>query len=126
MPTERAGTNQGHPAVLQGTLEMMIMTVLRGGERHGYGLAREIERRSGGVIGIEEGSLYPALKRMSKRGDVQGEWRLTETGRRARFYRLTASGRRQLATQTGLWLRFSGAVNAVLREDGGGEGIADL
>jgi PadR family transcriptional regulator, regulatory protein PadR len=119
MPSERSAVTQPSPAVLQGTLEMMIMTVLRDGERHGYGLAREIERRSGGVISVEEGSLYPALKRMSKRGDVQGEWRLNETGRRARFYRLTASGRRQLAAQTGLWVRFSGAVNAVLGEAGG-------
>lgn len=106
-----AGTQ---PTVLQGTMDVMLLSVLARGELHGYGIAREIERRSGGVLAIEEGSLYPALHRLAKRGDISAQWRLSETGRRARYYALTATGKAQLREQTDLWERLSGAVNGVL------------
>jgi PadR family transcriptional regulator PadR len=108
----------GQPVVLQGTLDVMILSVLSQGEAHGYGIAREIERRSGGVLAIEEGSLYPALHRLTKRGDLSAAWRLSETGRRARFYTLTSGGRKQLAYQRSLWEKLSGAVGRVIGEGG--------
>jgi transcriptional regulator len=103
------------PELLQGTLDVMILSVLVDNPMHGYAIAREIERRSGGVLSIEEGSLYPALHRMAKRGDIVPEWRTTETGRRARVYRLTIDGRQQLSAQASLWAKISGAVTGVLR-----------
>lgn len=102
------------PALLQGTLDMMILAVLRNGPGHGYAIARQIERRSTGGLAIEEGSLYPALQRTARRGEIAGSWGFSETGRRARVYRITAAGRRALAEQEALWQRICRAVNGVL------------
>lgn len=109
-----------HPEVLQGTLDVMILSVLQRQALHGYGIAREIERRSGTVLAIEEGSLYPALHRMTKRGDLTAEWGTNDTGRRARFYRLTADGKRRLVEQSGLWDTLSAAVSRVVHGEPGG------
>lgn len=102
------------PELLQGTLDVMILSVLRNGPLHGYAIARQIERASGGDLAIEEGSLYPALHRLSKRGDLDPDWGVTDTGRRARFYTLSRQGQKRLTEQASLWLRVSGAVNNVL------------
>lgn len=102
------------PELLQGTLDVMILSVVQREALHGYGIARQIERLSGAVLAVEEGSLYPALHRMSKRGDLAAEWRTSHTGRRARFYRLTGDGRARLAEQADLWERLSSAVTRVV------------
>ena len=102
------------PEILQGTLEVMILRTLERTPSHGYGVARAIERASGGTLTIEEGSLYPALHRLLKRGDVTAEWTITEQNRRARVYRLTAQGRTRLAEQISAWERVSRAVTRVL------------
>jgi len=105
------------PTLLQGTLDVMLLSVLSRAEAHGYAIAREIERRSNNVLAIEEGSLYPALHRLTKRGDLTADWRISETGRRARFYRLTTDGKRRLAEQRSLWDSLSAAVNGVVSDD---------
>lgn len=102
------------PELLQGTLDVMILAVLEARSLHGYGIARQIELGSGNALAIEEGSLYPALHRMSKRGELAAEWRQTHTGRRARFYRLTPEGRRRLVEQANLWDTLSAAVSRVV------------
>lgn len=102
------------PELLQGTLDLLILAALREGPAHGYGLARAIERRSARALCIEEGSLYPALHRLARAGALAGEWRLNDTGRRARFYRLTSAGHARLEQQAALWERLSGGVNRVL------------
>jgi transcriptional regulator len=100
--------------LLHGTLETLILKTLTGGRRHGYGIARAIEDATDGVVDVEEGSLYPALYRMERRELVEAEWGTSELGRRAKFYRITPRGRRQLAAQTAEWTRFSGAISKVL------------
>src|SRR6185503_14936607 len=102
------------PDILQGTLDVMILRTLHLGESHGYGIARAIERASDGVLAIEEGSLYPALYRLEKRGDLAHEWRMSELNRRAKFYRLTPRGRRRLRDEIALWEQLSSAVARVL------------
>ncbi|HEX7136966.1 MAG TPA: PadR family transcriptional regulator [Vicinamibacterales bacterium] len=100
--------------LLHGTLETLILKTLAGGRRHGYGIARAIEDATDGVVDVEDGSLYPALYRMERRGLIEAEWGVSELGRRAKFYRITARGRRQLASQTAEWARFAGAISKVL------------
>lgn len=101
--------------LLQGTLEMLILKVLCRGPMHGYGIAQRIELLTDDVLKIEEGSLYPALHRMAKRGLVRAEWGLSENNRRARFYTLTAAGERQLEVDSSSWERFSTAIANVLQ-----------
>lgn len=103
-----------NPALLKGTLDAMVLRVLQEGAEHGFGIARRIEKASSGVLGIEEGSLYPALHRLCQAGAIEGEWRTSGAGRRARYYRLTPKGRRRLATEVKRWNRLSSAVSAVL------------
>ncbi|MCC6428141.1 MAG: PadR family transcriptional regulator [Phycisphaerales bacterium] len=102
------------PEILQGTLDVMILRTLERAETHGYGIARAIERSSGGVLAVEEGSLYPALYRMEKRGDLTHEWKTSELNRRAKFYRLTPSGRKRLVHEVEQWEKLSHAVGRVL------------
>jgi PadR family transcriptional regulator PadR len=102
------------PELLQGTLNVMILHTLERGPAHGYALARAIERASDGALTIEEGSLYPALHRLQRRGDIAGSWIVTDQNRRARIYRLTPRGRKQLAEDLSLWRRLSAAVANVL------------
>lgn len=106
---------------LHGTLDTLILRTLEAGPRHGYGIARWIEETSGETIRVEEGSLYPALYRMEKRGWLAAEWGTSELGRRAKFYRLTAAGRRRLEEDVAEWSRFAGGVTRILvpGEDGG-------
>jgi len=102
------------PELLHGTLETLILKTLAGGRRHGYAVARAIEEATERVVEIEEGSLYPALYRMERKGWVDAEWGVSELGRRAKFYRMTPRGRKQLAAQTADWARFSAAISRVL------------
>jgi PadR family transcriptional regulator, regulatory protein PadR len=102
---------------LQGTLEILVLKTLSWGPMHGYGIASWLEGRTAGVLTIEEGSLYPALHRLEARGLVEAAWRLTEKNRRAKYYSLTSTGRRELATEAGAWSAFARAVSEVL--DGG-------
>lgn len=101
-------------ALLPGTLELLVLSVLFGASSHGYAIARSIERASAGTIEVEEGSLYPCLQRLARRGHVEASWGLGATGRRVRVYTLTGSGRRQWVAQHKLWLRGSAAVDAVV------------
>ena len=99
---------------LRGTLDVLVLRTLRGTERHGYAIAARIEERAGGVLRIEDGALYQALHRLEEHGWVESAWGHAETGKRARFYRLTAAGRRRLDAETASWTRFARAVSAVL------------
>ena len=99
---------------LHGTLDMLVLKVLEDGALHGYAIAVRLERLSKGVLSVEEGSLYPALYRMERRGWLASAWALTETGRRARFYKLTRIGRAQLDAEKASWLRLTTAVADVL------------
>ena len=101
--------------VLQGTLEMLVLKTLSLEPMHGWGLSYRIRQISGEVFDVNQGSLYPALQRMLRRGWIRSEWRASENNRRARYYELTRDGRRQLEAQVAEWERSSGAVNRVLR-----------
>ena len=105
---------------LHGTLDTLILRTLVQGPRHGYGIARWIEERSGEAIRVEEGSLYPALYRMEKKGWLEADWGRSELGRRAKFYRLTAAGRARAERDAAEWTRFSAGVARVLSGEGGG------
>jgi PadR family transcriptional regulator PadR len=102
------------PDLLHGTLDTLVLKMLAAGRRHGYAIARGLEEATDRVVTIEDGSLYPALYRMEKKEWIEAEWGVSELGRRAKFYRLTARGRKQLASQTAEWARFAGAVSRVL------------
>jgi PadR family transcriptional regulator, regulatory protein PadR len=103
-------------ALLHGTLDVLILKTLVRGPSHGYAIARSIEETTGEAVLVEEGSLYPALYRMERHGWVAAEWGTSELGRRAKLYRLTPAGRRQLATELESWRRFSAGVSKVLFE----------
>ena len=97
--------------LLQGTLELLVLKTLSWEPMHGYGIASRIESATGDVLHVEEGSLYPALYRMARKGWVKGGWGTSENNRRAKYYRLTAEGRRQLREQTSGWERMAAAVS---------------
>jgi len=100
--------------VLQGTLDLLILKAASLEPMHGWGLSQRIRQISNGVLEVNQGSLYPALHRLVKRGWLQASWGTSENNRRARFYKLTAAGRRQLSDEVETWRLFSTAVNAVI------------
>jgi transcriptional regulator len=100
--------------LLQGTLDVLILKIVALGPVHGYAIAQRLQQISRDVLQVQQGSLYPALHRVEKRGWVRAEWAASETGREARFYTLTREGRRQLDDQRANWNRLSAAVTAVL------------
>lgn len=100
--------------LLQGTLDLLILKTLSWGPAHGYAIARWILQLTGEVLTVGEGSLYPALHRLEERDWVRAEWRLSDNNRRAKFYSLTPTGRRQLRAETDTWGRFVAAVSHVL------------
>lgn len=102
--------------LMPGTLDMMILKTLSRGTLHGYGIALSIKRVSDDVLAVEEGSLYPALQRLLLRGWVKAEWKQTETNRRARFYTLTAAGRKQLEVELSQFEQMIAAIGRVLQE----------
>ncbi len=101
--------------VLQGTLALLVLRSLTRGPMHGYGITLHIQRVSKDILRVEEGSLYPALHRMEQDDWIAAEWSVTENNRRARYYRLTAKGRKQLAEEEKNWSRLTQAVAEVLR-----------
>ena len=105
---------------LHGTLDALILKTLSSGPRHGYAIARWLEETTSNVLTIEEGSLYPALYRLQKRGLIEAEWGMSELGRRAKFYSLTPRGRAELRKRTAEWVRFAEAVSRVLQPATGG------
>ena len=113
MPKKGAQPLQGE--VLQGTLNLLILQTLLLGPAHGHTIAYAIERRSDDVLQVEHGSLYPALHRLEDRGWIASFWGTSDNNRRARYYRLTPKGRKQLAEQTSRWEQLVNAVNRVLR-----------
>ena len=100
--------------MLQGTLDLLILKTLTWGPAHGYAIVRWIQQLSGDQLIVSEGSLYPALHRLDERRWVESEWKISNTGRRAKFYKLTPSGRAQLRTEHATWGRFVQAVSQVL------------
>jgi PadR family transcriptional regulator len=100
--------------LLHGTLDALVLKTLAASPRHGYGIARWIETETGEAVAVEEGSLYPALYRMERRGWIEAEWGKSELGRKAKFYRITPQGRQQLVQQTREWARFSAGVSRML------------
>ncbi len=112
---------QDRVALLQGTLDLLILRTLVFGAQHGQGIARAIERQSEDALLVDHGSLYPALQRLEERGWIAAEWGTSENNRRARYYRLTAAGRKQLVAETTKWERLAAAIGRVLhpaREEG--------
>jgi len=100
--------------LLQGTLELLVLRVLALEPMHGWGIAQRIELMSKDVFSVNQGSLYPALQRMKRKGWVRSEWRVTDNNRRARYYELTRAGEKQLAKERAEWDRASAAVNGIL------------
>jgi transcriptional regulator len=103
--------------LLQGTLDLLVLRVLAWGQQHGYGIARWIKEGSGEALIAEDRALYLALHRLEDRGWIDSVWGLSENNRRAKYYRLTASGRRQLQLKINHWERYSAAVAALIRRD---------
>jgi PadR family transcriptional regulator, regulatory protein PadR len=99
---------------LQGTLEVLILRSLQLGANHAYGITQFLERQSGEEFVVDNGSLYPALQRLLQRGWITGQWKTSPNGRRARYYRLTPAGRKQLASATSHWQRFAEAMARIL------------
>src|SRR5262249_53348603 len=100
--------------LLQGTLDLMILQTLQWGPQHGYGISLAIRNRSGEVLQVDTGSLYPALHRLEKQKWVAADWKVSENKQRAKYYRLTAAGKRQLAQQRSRWQLFAEAIAGVL------------
>lgn len=109
--------NQAESEMLKGTLDMMILRTLIGGDAHGHTIAKIIERTSEEVLEVEQGSLYPALHRLEDRGWVSSYWSASENNRKAKFYRLTAAGRKQLVRETSRWRRMTRAIGLVLGDE---------
>ena len=101
-------------AIVQRTLEMLVLKALSLAPMHGWGIGQRMDQLSKGTFQVQQGSLYPALLRMRRRGWIKSEWRVTENNRRARYYLLTPAGRRQLGIETAAWAKASDAVNAFL------------
>jgi len=101
---------------LHGTLDMLVLKTLVSGAQHGYGIASRLEQLSREVLQVEEGSLYPALYRMERKGFIEAEWGKSETGREVKFYRLTTTGRARLKLELAQWTHFTTAVSKVLFE----------
>jgi len=107
--------SKGNPDVLQGTLDLLILKTLARGPMHGYGIVVHVQQVSDEVLRVEEGSLYPALHRIEQAGWISSEWGTSENNRRAKYYRLTAAGRKQLVKEEESWDRLTRAVAKVLR-----------
>jgi transcriptional regulator len=103
------------PDVLRGTLDLLILKTLTLEPMHGWGISARIQQFSRGVLDVNQGSLYPALQRLEKDGLITSDWGTTDNNRRARYYRLTAAGRRALGTEVESWRRFAAGLESVLR-----------
>jgi transcriptional regulator len=107
----------GKPSdLVQGTLDLLILKTISAEPKHGWSIAKRIQQMSREVLQVQQGSLYPALHRLEQQGWIAAEWKPTETGRTAKFYKLTAAGRKQLKKELANWDRLSGAINLVVSE----------
>jgi PadR family transcriptional regulator PadR len=100
--------------VLQGTLDLLVLKTLTLEPMHGWGISQRMQQLSKGVLAVNQGSLYPALHRLERKGWISSEWKASEHNRRAKYYRLTATGRRALDRETATWRRYAGAVELIL------------
>lgn len=105
---------QNRTEILQGTLDMLILQVLQWGSRHGYALSKAIRTNSGEILKVDTGSLYPALHRLERKGWIAAEWKDSEIGPRLRVYRLTNSGKKQLASERSRWAQITSAIAGIL------------
>jgi len=106
--------------LLQGTLDMLILHTLKWGPAHGYGIVQALRTRSGDVLQVETGSLYPALHRLERQGWARSEWNQSEGNQRARYYRITAAGKKQLAADVSRWEQMVDVMGGILNEADGG------
>jgi transcriptional regulator len=114
-----SNTQPSKAGVLQGTLDLMVLQTLESlGPIHGYTIAQRLEQVSGGALQLNMGTLYPALMRLEQRGLIRGSWGTTDSNRKARFYSLTAAGRRQLAKEKQSWEQMAGIIHALLHGQG--------
>ena len=109
------GAKGQEPAFLPGTLDMLVLKTVSRGAMHGYSIAQFIQEASSDVLKVEEGALYPALHRLEVRGLLKSEWGSSDNNRRAKFYRLTAHGRRELEHEADYWTRVAGAVTRIMQ-----------
>ena len=114
MPKPKDEEYRNRIELLQGTLDMLILQTLQWGPQHGYAVSQALHTRSGDVLQVETGSLYPALHRMERHKWITAEWRMTEQNQRARYYRITAEGRRQLARDRSRWNTMAAAIASIL------------
>ena len=113
--------NQGKLDLLQGTLDLLVLqTLVSMGALHGYGIARRIEQVSGDAVLLNQGTIYASLVRLQQRGWISSRWGLSENNRRAKYYEITRSGRKQLATETANWGRLSAVIGRILSAQAGG------
>jgi PadR family transcriptional regulator PadR len=106
---------QNHIEILQGTLDMLVLRTLQWGPQHGHGIGQSIRGRSEDLVRIEHGSLYPALHRLERQGWIASEWKASETNRRAKYYRLTAAGKKQLAAEQTKWELLVKTIGRIMR-----------
>ena len=106
---------QNQIEILQGTLDMLILRTLKWGPQHGHGIGQAIRGRSEDLVRVEHGSLYPALHRLERRGWIVSEWKASETNRRAKYYRLTTAGRKQLAAERSKWDLLVRTIGRIMR-----------
>jgi PadR family transcriptional regulator PadR len=116
MADKRAGY-QNRIEILQGTLDLLILQTLQWGPQHGYGISVAIRNRSGELLQVDTGSLYPALHRLEKQKWIAAQWRISENKQRAKFYRLTATGKKQLTRERSRWSQLSDAIAGVLQPE---------
>ena len=108
--------SEDRPDILQGTLDLLILRTLSVGAMHGWSISQRIQQVSGDVLHVQQGSLYPSLHRLERRGWITSEWGISDNNRRAKFYRLTEQGEAQLHVETERWQRLSAAVSQVLQQ----------
>lgn len=116
-----SGRYQNRIELLQGTLDLMILQTLQWGPQHGYGISLAIRNRSGEILQVDTGSLYPALHRLEKQKWISPEWKVSENKQRAKYYRLTSAGKKQLARERSRWQQLTEAITGVLNPGEGGE-----
>jgi len=117
MMAEKKAAYQNRIELLQGTLDLLILQTLQWGPQHGYGISLAIRSRSGDILQVDTGSLYPALHRLEKQKWIKAEWKVSENKQRANFYRLTATGKKQLTNERSKWSQLSDAIAGVLNPE---------